>query len=272
MLTLYPVGYSIYTSFTSLHLARPNIPVRFIGLENYAKMFASELFWFTMRNTVIMVTGAVTSQFVLGFALALLLDRKLPGIGIIRTILLLPLMVTPVVASLVWSLMLNPSTGVINYFLILLGWPEPPVWLGSGGLAMASIIVVDAWQWTPFVMLLMLAGLQGIPKEYYEAAQLDGASPWQNVRFIIFPVLKPLIGVVLLLRVMDAFKIFDKIYILTQGGPGSATETIAFHAYRQGFGFFQMGYASALSMVLLIVVLIASIFLIQQTQTGDQRA
>lgn len=267
-LTLYPIGYSIYTSFTNLHLARPNLSVRFVGFDNYATMLRSELFWQVFRNTLVMVAGAVGAQFVLGFLLALLLDRELPGIGIVRTILLLPLMVTPVVGALVWSLMLNPSTGVINYFLISLGWSQPPVWLGSGPLAMLSIIVVDAWQWTPFVMLLLLAGLQGIPKEFYEAAELDGASYWQRVWHIMLPVLTPLIGVVLLLRTMDAFKIFDKIYILTAGGPGSATETVAFHAYRQGFGFFRMGYASAISMVLLVVVLIVSVLLIRRTQGG----
>lgn len=269
-LTLYPVGYSIYTSFTNLHLARPNLPIRFVGFDHYVAMFGNELFWITLRNTLTMVGGAVAAQFLFGFGLALLLDRELPGIGIIRTILLLPLMVTPVVAALVWSLMLNPSTGVFNYLLILAGWPNPPVWLGNGTLAMIAIILVDAWQWTPFVMLLLLAGLQGIPKEFYEAAELDGATFVQRVRYIILPVLKPLIGVVLLLRVMDAFKIFDKIYILTAGGPGSATETVAFHAYRQGFGFFRMGYASAISMVLLVVVLVVSIILIRQTQTGGE--
>lgn len=267
-LTLYPIGYSIYTSFTNLQLARPNLPIRFVGFDNYAAMLGSDLFWQVFRNTLVMVAGAVASQFVLGFLLALLLDRELPGIGIVRTILLLPLMVTPVVGALVWSLMLNPSTGVVNYFLMSLGWSEPPMWLSSGPLAMFSIIVVDAWQWTPFVMLLLLAGLQGIPKEFYEAAELDGASYWQRVWYIMLPVLKPLIGVVLLLRTMDAFKIFDKIYILTAGGPGSATETVAFHAYRQGFGFFRMGYASAISMVLLVVVLIVSVVLIQRTQEG----
>jgi multiple sugar transport system permease protein len=269
-LTIYPVFTSIQTSFTNLNLARPRAPVLFVGLQNYVNMFQSEIFWITLRNTFVMVFGAVVVQFVGGFFIALLLDRELPGVGIVRTLLLLPLMVTPVVGALVWSLMLNPSTGVVTYFLKSLGWANPPVFLGSGSMAMASIIFVDAWQWTPFVMLLLLAGLQGIPKEFYEAAELDGANFAQRIRFIVLPVLRPLIGVVLLLRVMDAFKIFDKIYILTAGGPGSATETVAFHAYRQGFGFFRMGYASALSMVLLIVVLIVSIALIRQTQTdGD---
>jgi multiple sugar transport system permease protein len=271
-LTLYPIATSIYTSFTNLNLARPRAPVLFVGFQHYQTMFASEIFWITLRNTVVMVIGAVGLQFALGFAIALLLDRELPGVGAVRTLLLLPLMVTPVVGALVWALMLNPSTGVITYFLQQLGWQNPPVWLGSGPMAMTSIIVVDAWQWTPFVMLLMLAGLQGIPKEHYEAADLDGASFLQRVRFIILPALKPLIGVVLLLRVMDAFKIFDKIYILTAGGPGSATETVAFHAYRQGFGFFRMGYASAISMVLLVVVLVVSVILIRQTQTESEHA
>ena len=272
LLTLYPIGQSIYTSFTNLNLARPNAPQLFVGLANYRTMFESDIFWVTLRNTLVMVFGAVTVQLVLGFVLALLLDRELPGIGVVRTLLLLPLMVTPVIGALVWSLMLNPSTGVVNYLLTLVGWSNPPVWLGSGNLAMMSIILVDSWQWTPFVMLLLLAGLQGIPVEFYEAAELDGASFLQRVRHIILPMLRPLIGVVLLLRVMDAFKIFDKIYILTAGGPGSATETVAFHAYRQGFGFFRMGYASAISMVLLVVVLIVSIVLIQRTQSEGAHA
>lgn len=269
-LTIYPVVTSIQTSFTNLNLARPRAPVLFIGFDNYLNMFRSEIFWITMRNTIVMVFGAVIVQFVGGFVIALLLDRELPGVGIVRTLLLLPLMVTPVVGALVWSLMLNPSTGVITYFLQSIGWANPPVFLGSGNLAMASIVFVDAWQWTPFVMLLLLAGLQGIPKEFYEAAELDGANFVQRIRFIVLPALRPLIGVVLLLRVMDAFKIFDKIYILTAGGPGSATETVAFHAYRQGFGFFRMGYASALSMILLIVVLIVSVLLIRRTQMDGE--
>jgi multiple sugar transport system permease protein len=269
-LTIYPVATSISTSFTNLNLARPRAPVLFVGLQNYLTMFQSEIFWITMRNTFTMVFGAVIVQFVGGFAIALLLDRELPGVGVVRTLLLLPLMVTPVVGALVWSLMLNPSTGVVTFFLKSLGIANPPVFLGSGNLAMASIIFVDAWQWTPFVMLLLLAGLQGIPKEFYEAAELDGANFWQRLRFIVLPVLKPLIGVVLLLRVMDAFKIFDKIYILTAGGPGSATETVAYHAYRQGFGFFRMGYASAISMVLLVVVLVVSIALIRRTQSEGE--
>lgn len=269
-LTIYPVGYSIYTSFTNLHLARPNLPLRFVGLDHYATMLGSEVFWQVFRNTAVMVLGAVSVQLVVGFLVALLLNRELPGIGIVRTVLLLPLMVTPVVGALVWSLMLNPSTGVVNYLLISLGWSDPPVWLGSGPLAMLSIILVDAWQWIPFVMLLLLAGLQSIPKELYEAADLDGAGFWQQVRHITLPMLTPLIGVVLLLRVMDAFKIFDKIYILTAGGPGNATETVAFHAYRQGFGFFRMGYASAVSMVLLVVVLAVSLLLIRSTQNGER--
>lgn len=268
-LTLYPVGYSIFTSFTNLQLARPDLPLRFVGFDHYATMFGSEVFWQVFRNTIVMVVGAVLSQLVLGFLVALLLNRELPGIGIVRTFLLLPLMVTPVVGALVWSLMLNPSTGVVNYLLMSMGWSNPPVWLGSGPLAMLSIIVVDAWQWIPFVMLLLLAGLQSIPKELYEAADLDGAGFWQQVRYITLPVLTPLIGVVLLLRSMDAFKIFDKIYILTAGGPGNATETVAFHAYRQGFGFFRMGYASAVSMVLMVVVLVVSFLLIRSTQNGE---
>jgi multiple sugar transport system permease protein len=265
-LTVYPVLHGINTSFTNLNLARPRLEARFIGLDNYLVLYHSETFRRTVANTLLFVGGAVALQFAIGFGLALLLNRNLPGRGVIRTLLLLPLMVTPVVAALIWSLFYNPSSGIINQALIALGVTSPPVWLGNPRIALLSIIIVDTWQWSPFVMLLMLAGLQTIPKDYYEAAQIDGASGWACFRHITIPVLMPLIGVVLLFRIMDAFKVFEKIYVLTGGGPGLATETIIFHAYRQGFGFWNMGYASAIAVVAFLMVVAASVMLIRATQ------
>ena len=264
-LTIYPVLYGINTSFTNLNLARPHIETSYVGFDNYVAMYQSNSFRRVVQNTVLFVGGAVAAQFVVGFGLALLLNRQLPARGLIRTLLLLPLMVTPVVAALVWSLFYNPSSGIINQGLMALGVRSPPIWLGDPSIALISIIIADTWQWAPFIMLLMLAGLQTIPKDFYEAAQIDGATGWASFRYITVPVLMPLIGVVLLFRIMDAFKVFEKIYILTGGGPGLATETIIFHAYRQGFGFWNMGYASAIAVLAFIMVLVATLVIIRST-------
>lgn len=265
LLTIYPTGYALVTSLTSLELTRPRDPVRFVGLVNYQEMLGSQHFWVTLQNTVILVGGAVSLQFLLGFGLALLLDRPGRAVGIVRTLFLLPTMITPIVGALTWFLLYNPTYGVINHVLRAVGIPAP-VWLGDPRLAKLSIILVDVWQWTPFVMLLLLAGLAGIPGELYEAARVEGAAWWQILRYIIVPVLRPLIGVILIFRTMDAFKIFDKIYFLTDGGPGIATESVVFHTYRQGFGFFRMGYASALSVMILALVIGVSACLVYLTQ------
>ncbi len=267
ILTAYPILSGMWHSMTNYHLARP-AAATFIGFENFRNLMSNHEFFIVIRNTVLFVIGAVSMQFVLGFAFALLLNRKMRYSGFIRTLLILPLAMTPVVVGLLWYLLYNPTSGLINSILRTVGGPTPS-WLGRPNLAMFSLIVSDGWHWTPFVMLLMLAGLQSIPKELYEAAELDGAGRLRVFFQITLPLVVPISGVVLLFRTMDAFKVFDKVFVLTGGGPGMATETLVFHAYQAGFAFFRIGYASAISLIAFFIVLFAAIFIIRTTQDKD---
>lgn len=267
VLTAYPILSGMWYSLTDYNLARPG-EAQFIGLGNFARLARSQHFWIVLRNTLVFVAGAVSMQFLLGFALALLLNRKIRIQGLLRTLLILPLAMTPVIVGLLWYLLYNPTSGLINTTLRWLGISGPS-WLGNPRLAMFSLVVSDGWHWTPFVMLLMLAGLQGIPKQLYEAARIDGAGAIQSFFRITLPMIVPIAGVVLLFRTMDAFKVFDKVFVLTGGGPGIATETLVYHAYRSGFSFFRISYASAISLVAFAVVLVGSIVIIRTTQGKD---
>ena len=182
--------------------------------------------------------------------------------GLIRTILILPTMMTPVVVGLIWRFMYNPELGMANYLLSFLGL-GPFNWLGNRHLAMYAVMFADIWQWTPFMALVMLAGLQALPDEPFEAASIDGASGLQMVRYITLPLLRPTMLVAVLIRLMDAFKSFDLIFVLTGGGPGMTTEVLSFHIYRTGFKFFHMGYAAAMSYVMLVIVVLVSQILIR---------
>ena len=173
---------------------------------------------------------------------------------------------TPVVVGIIWRLMYNPDLGMLNYFLSWFGF-SPVNWTGMPGTALPSVMMADIWEWTPFVALILLAGLQSLPREPYEAALVDGASSWQTFCYITFPLLSPAMLVVLLIRVMDSFKTFDLIFVLTQGGPGMSTEILNYYTYRYGFKFFHLGYASALSWVLLVVVTIICMILIRILQS-----
>jgi multiple sugar transport system permease protein len=203
-------------------------------------------------------------QLVLGMGIALLLQRQVVAQGLIRTALLLPMMTTPVVVGLIWRFMFNPTQGIVNYLLGLIGIPGPN-WLGGLQTGLLSVMIADIWEWTPFMVLILLAALQTLPQEPYEAAAIDGASTWQTFLHITLPLLRPTIVVAVLLRAIDSFKTFDLVYVMTNGGPGTSTETLSFYTYKWGFKFFQMGYASALSFVMLIMVIIFANILILAT-------
>lgn len=266
LITIYPLLYSLTVSFTDLQLARPRQSVNFVGFAQYVEMARSAHFRTTVANALLLIVWAVGAQMILGLVLALLLNRSLPGFGLIRTLLLLPMTIPTVVSSLAWYSMYNATYGIINYSLRWLGMASPPLWLADPRIALASIVIVDIWQWTPFVMLLLLSGLYTLPEEHTEAAAVEGAGPFQVLRYVILPFLRPLLGVVVLFRTIDVFKLFDKIYILTGGGPGTATETVNFFAYRQGFAFFKMGYASAISVFILATVVALSVIIVRLTQ------
>jgi multiple sugar transport system permease protein len=253
-LAIYPLLYSVSVS---LQRETPNGVVW--GLGNFARLVSDSFFWTAMAHTFVYAIAALTCEFLLGLGLALLLNSEIRGRGIFRASLLVPMMLPAVVVGVVWRLMLNPNFGAINGTLKQIGINTASLtWTASPKLAMLSVIAVDVWQWTPFVFLVLLAGLQAIPQEPYEAALIDGSSRWQTFWHVTLPLLKPSILIVLLLRTMDLLRVFDQIFILTEGGPGFATETISLYIYRTAFRFFDFGYAAAMSFVLLALTNVIS--------------
>lgn len=254
-LSIYPLVYSITVS---LQVADE------WSIGNFTRLASDNFFLTAMAHTFVFAVAALTCEFLLGLGLALLLNKQIRGRGIFRAVLLVPMMLPAVVAGVVWRLMLNPNFGAINGTLKDFGLnTEALTWTASPKLAMLSVIAVDVWQWTPFVFLVLLAGLQAIPQEPYEAALIDGSSRWQTFRHVTLPLLKPAILIVLLLRTMDLLRVFDQIFILTEGGPGFATETISLYIYRTAFRFFDFGYAAAMSFVLLALTNVISVFYIR---------
>lgn len=227
---------------------------RFIGLDNFTNALADRRFWNGLRNTFYFTGMAVPLQLLFGLGIALLFNRDFIGKGFVRTIILLPMVATPVAIALIWALMFNPSLGVLNYFLESLGLPRS-LWVADASLVIPSLVLVDVWQWSPFIALILLAALQGVPLEFYEAARIDGANAWQNFWHITLPGIRAAIVVALILRSIDALKTFDIIYVITQGGPGTASETLNVFAFKTGFEFFRAGYAATLLIFLLFVVL-----------------
>jgi multiple sugar transport system permease protein len=261
-LSLYPLLYAIKISLQS----GSGEAVRW-SLANFERLATDQFFLAALRHTFVYAAVAVTFEFLLGLALALLVDRPLRARGLFRALLLVPMMLPPVVVGVVWRLMLNPSFGAINGTLKAAGADtEGLTWTASPQLALASVIAVDIWQWTPFMFLVLMAGLQAIPQEPYEAAVIDGSSAWQTFRYVTLPLLKPAILIALLLRTMDLLRVFDQIFILTEGGPGFATETVSLYIYRTAFRFFDFGYATAMSFVLLLLTNIVSLIYIRLLQ------
>ena len=264
-LSIYPLVYSIKVGFQtgSGESAR-------WSLANFSRLLSDGFFLSALAHTLVYAIVALTFEFLLGLGLAVLLDRSLRGRAIFRAVLLIPMMIPPVVVGVVWRLMLNSDFGAINGTLKSLGVnTEGLTWTASPKLAFASVIAVDIWQWTPFMFLVLLAGLQAIPREPYEAAMIDGASAWQTFRHVTLPLLRPAMLVALLLRTMDLLRVFDQIFILTEGGPGFATETVSLYIYRAAFRFFDFGYAAAMSFVLLLLTNIISIGYIKLLQSQE---
>lgn len=257
----YPLISLIWNSFTLFDFANPSIPREFIGLQNYWELFHDPRFIRTTLNTVVFTALAVTIEFVLGLSLALLLNRKLRGKRAIIGLFILPTASMPVAVGLIWRYMYNHQYGILSYMLRKVGL------LGKEGLfegislltnpvgAMASVIVTDVWEWTPFVLLVLLGGLMSLPKRPYEAAKIDGASALQTFRYVTLPLLKPVIAIALLIRISDAMKVLDIMYVITGGGPGMSTETAHLFAYRLNFKGFSMGYGSAQVVLLSSVTL-----------------
>lgn len=258
---LVPFGYSVAMSFTNLNLTAGT--KAFIGIGNYIKMAKDPEFWNALKVTILFTIGAVIFEVLVGFAAAYLLNLGLMGQRIFRTLFLVPVMLPPTVAAIMWKLMMAPIQGVLNYLLQLAGFLGLE-WLGSSKTALMSVILIDAYVFIPFCGMIFLAGVQNLPKEPYEAAAVDGVSSWFVFRKLTLPLLKPVILIVLLFRIMDCLKHFDIIYAATKGGPASATMTLTVQAYYHSFRWTNMGYAFAHLVVLWAIVYVLSYFIVEQ--------
>ncbi len=249
IMTIYPFIYVIVVSLHRWSIV-PTIPRVFVGFGKYADMISDSSFHETLQVTLIFTFGVVIVETVFGFLLALLISTGKERWT--RVAFLLPAIIAPVVVGLTWRFLLSYDLGTINYFLTAAGL-DGVNWLGTPLNALMSVMIIDVWQWTPFAMIIFLAGLESLPLEPYEAARVDGASPWQILRYVTLPQLVPVIGIVIMFRTLDAFKIFDVIYMVTRGGPGNATEVLSYRIWQKAFFQNQLGYAAALSVVAIIL-------------------
>jgi multiple sugar transport system permease protein len=252
LIAIYPILFAFATSMTNRRLDLSE--VRFIWFTNYVSMFTSELFWHALWLTVKYTVMAVGAEMLLGFALAMLLNQALRGRTIFRIIMLIPLMLPPATGALMWRALLDPSTGWINYALRQIGI-DAPAWLGSTQTALPAVAMIDIYHFTPFVALILLAGLQSIPRLQYEVAEVDGASSWQTFRMVTLPQLAPTIYLVLLFRLVLSLNSYDVIQVATNGGPGNATTTLSFQAVQTGFRYFAFGQAGAYGIFLFFLIL-----------------
>jgi multiple sugar transport system permease protein len=257
---IYPLIYSLRLSFTDLTAADGT--GRWVGLKNYGDLILDPLFWNAAKNSVVMVAASVAIEIVLGTALAMFFDLRLMGSSIVRGILVLPMLITPIVVGVMWRALLNPDWGLINWAIAELGF-DPPNWLGSIGMAMKTLVLVDVWQWTPFVFIIVFARLQALPHDVVEAAQIDGAGYFSTFRHIILPMLMPAILFAAVFRAVDAFRSFDLIYGLSYGGPARSTTTLSFFSFQNGFQFQNYGYAAAVAYMMLLVLMIGTTVLLR---------
>jgi multiple sugar transport system permease protein len=262
LFNIFPLFYSLYLSFTDYSAIARTDPV-WVGLDSYAALLSDPQMWKYFATTGRFAFLSVGLQMVIGFGLALLLREKFRGSGLVTTLILIPMMISPVVVGLFWKLIFNPSFGIFNY---LLGMSDPsraPDWLATQSLALWAVVIVDVWMWSPFVMLLCLSGLNAIPDYLYEAAAIDRASAWFQFRRITLPQVMPLLLIAVLFRTIEAFKAFDLVMGMTGGGPGDTTELVAVNLYRMAFqGQWRTGYASALAyMILIVIIAISNVYI-----------
>jgi multiple sugar transport system permease protein len=260
LLVVGPLVYMFFNSFFLKTLATPVAP-RFAWFKNYGDLFSDGRFWNAFVKSMIIMVIGIPVQSVLALVLALLLNKKFPGSRIVIALFLIPVMITPVVAGFEWKIILDHRFGPLNYVLSFFG-VGPQAWLAKPVLAMASILIMDTWQWTPFVMVVLLAGLASIPKQVYEASSVDGSSANETLWRVTMPLLRPMFTLVILLRMIFIFKIFDPVQILTGGGPGISTETLSVLTYIIGFKSFNVGMSSTIAVVqLIIITIIAKLFI-----------
>ena len=259
----------LFTLFMSVHDWRiGQAQHSFVGIDNYMKLLSDDRFLGAVVRTLVYTFLAVVLPVILGVLSAMVFHRQFPLRGLLRGIFILPMMATPVAVGLVWTMMFHPQLGVLNYLLSLIGLP-PSLWVFDQATVIPSLVLVEVWQWTPLVMLIVLGGLAALPTEPYESALIDGASEWQMFRSITFPLVLPFIIVAAIIRTIDAVKAFDTIFVITLGGPGTASETINLYLYTQAFAFYDIGYASAMVVVFFVVILALCFLLLFMRQRAQ---
>jgi len=265
----YPISYMIWGSFRDWDPSQSLSETEFVGLANYAKLLVDPAFHASFWVTLVFAFTVVAVEMVIGVGLALLLDRNIRGMSVLRTLFILPMMIAPVVVGLVWRYMFHQTYGTFNRFLEAVGLPTVD-WLGQNPLL--SVIIADIWQWTPFIFILSLAALQSLPRSALEAARIDGATPWQQIIHVKLPLMAPVLFVTMLLRLIDAFKVLEVILVMTGGGPGLSTEILALRIARTAREFRELGEAAAMSNYLLMLLMILTLGMFAFTRWQEARA
>jgi len=254
----YPVFQSIYLSFYDWKIGTPLGTADNVGFANYVRLAADpdvrESLWVTIRFGF----WTISIEMILGVSLALLLEKPIRGASLFRTIFILPLMVSPVVVGLIWRYLFDARVGWINYYLGQWFGIEPQVWLGDADLAFFAIVLTDIWQWTPFIFIIVIAGLQALPSEVLDASKVDGANWWQQIFLVKLPMISSILVIALLMRLIDVFRALEVMYIMTGGGPGRATELLSLHIYNRAFDAQLLGYSSAIAVLLIVIVFLIS--------------
>ncbi len=269
MALIYPLGYMIWGSFRDWDPSQTIGEAEFVGLKNYITLWNDPSFRESLWVTLRFAFFCVTIELIIGVGLALLLDRNIRGMSILRTMFILPMMIAPVVVGLMWRYMYHPTVGTFNRFLEDIGLPKID-WLGQN--ALTSVIIADIWQWTPFIFILALAALQSLPRSALEAAKIDGATAWQQIWHIKLPLMMPVLIVTGLLRLIDAFKVLEVILVLTEGGPGLSTEILALRISRTATEFRELGEAAAMSNYLLIILMLLTVAMFAFNKLQEARA
>ncbi|MFJ6326022.1 MULTISPECIES: carbohydrate ABC transporter permease [unclassified Rhizobium] len=237
----------------------------FVGLDNYVRLATDGRFWESLWHTVLYTVLSVVGPLIFGTLAALIFDANFPLRGFLRGVFVMPMMATPVAVALVWTMMFHPQLGVLNYLLSLVGI-GPQEWIYNQSSVIPSLVLVEVWQWTPLVMLIVLGGLASVPREPYESAEIDGANAWQKFRYLTLPMISPFLMIAVIIRGIDAIKSFDIIYAMTQGGPGTASETINIYLYNSAFSYYDIGYGSAMAVVFFILIVALSFILLMMRQ------
>ncbi len=251
----------VFTIYMSMHDWKIGQEREFVGLANFARLAKDARFIESVGHTLYFTALAVVLPLVFGTAAALIFNERFPLRGLFRAIFILPMMATPVAVALVWTMMFHPQLGVLNYLLSTVGLP-PQLWVYSPQTVIPSLVMVEVWHWTPLVMLIVLGGLAAAPTEPYDSAKIDGANGWQIFRHITLPLIMPFLLVAAVIRTIDALKAFDTIFVITGGGPGTASETINIFLYLQAFSFYNIGYASAMTIVFFVIIVALAIVLL----------